>query len=276
MRWDKPIGIYLLLWPTLWALWIATNGRPTPAVFAIFVLGTIIMRAAGCVINDIFDRQFDGHVTRTQQRPLATGQITAKAAVILFIVLLGAAGILLLQLNLLTIKLGLLGAILSIIYPLMKRWIAMPQAVLGLAFAWGIPMAFTATIQTFPVAGYFLFLATFTWVIMYDTAYAMVDRQDDLQIGIRSSAILFGRYDVMVISMLQISTVLLLGITGWLANLGIFFYLSLLGASLLFIHQYRLIKTRNPTPCFQAFLNNHWVGLLIFVGLFCDRLYASI
>lgn len=268
MRLHKPIGTFLLLWPTLWGLWLAGNGhQPNIIILIIFILGVILMRAAGCIINDIADRDFDAHVERTRERPLATGKISTQAALILFIVLLSLAFGLVLFLNKLTILLAIIGAMLTLIYPFMKRFTHLPQLGLGMAFAWGVPMAFAAETQHVSGAAWIVFLAAVIWPVIYDTMYAMVDRTDDIKIGIRSTAILFGSYDRIIIGLLQIIFLGLLGLVGYLFKLDELYFFSLCCAGLLFIYQQILIKKTDRAAYFKAFLNNNWVGLIIFLGI---------
>lgn len=272
MRWDRPIGALLLLWPTLWALWLAGDGQPDQRVVVIFLLGVWVMRSAGCVVNDIADREFDPHVSRTRDRPLAAGRITLREALLVALVLgLIALGLALL-LNALTLLLALVGAVLAASYPFMKRFHHLPQLNLGLAFGWSVPMAYAALTGTVPGEAWLLFLANIAWVLVYDTEYAMADREDDLKIGVKSSAILFGLRDKRMIGALQIATLLLLALFGMLADLGGLYYLGLLGAGWLFLYQQYLIRDRDPAECFRAFLNNNAVGLLVFCGLLLDRL----
>lgn len=266
IRLDKPIGILLLLWPTLWGLWLASDGKPTIKILVIFVLGVFLTRSAGCIINDYADREFDGDVERTQHRPLASGKVSPREALIVCAVLAFAAFAMVLMLNRLTIFLAIIGALLATIYPFMKRFIDLPQAVLGVAFAWGVPMAFAAQTNHIPGIAWLLFAAAALWPIAYDTMYAMVDRDDDLQIGIRSSAILFGKYDRVIIGLLQCSLLALLVVVGLLSQQHIIYYFALMIAAGFFVYQQYLIKERNRQQCFQAFLNNNWVGLIIFIG----------
>lgn len=266
-RMDKPIGSLLLLWPTLWALFLAANGVPNLHVLTVFVLGVLVMRAAGCVINDFADRHFDGHVRRTQLRPLPSGAVTTKEALALFFVLVSIAFLLVLTLDPLTVKLSLIALLLAFIYPFMKRYIQLPQLVLGLAFSWAIPMAYAAQAGELPPVAWMLFLANLCWIVAYDTLYAMVDRDDDIHIGIKSSAIFFGRFDKMAIGVLQLTALLLLLLVGYLSQLASVYYYFLLAASVLFVYQHWLARTRERDACFKAFLNNNYVGLLIFIGL---------
>ena len=269
MRLDKPIGIWLLLWPTLWGLWFAAGGVPPVKVLLIFVAGTVLMRSAGCVVNDLADRNFDPHVERTRNRPLAAGRVTPVEALRLFVVLCLVAFGLVMQINLPTVLLALPAVLIAASYPFAKRYHSLPQAHLGLAFAWGIPMAFTALDRTVPWAlcG-LLMLATVLWAIAYDTFYAMVDREDDLRIGVKSSAILFGRHDRLATALLQAAA---LG-TLWLAGrpLGAWYDAGLLVAAALAGYQQWLIRDRDRVRCFQAFLSNHWFGAAVFAGLLLD------
>ncbi len=267
MRLNKPIGILLLLWPTLWALWLASLGKPNVSIVIIFILGVILMRSAGCVINDYADRNFDRHVLRTRERPLATGKITGKEAWILFSILMACAFLLVLLLNPLTILLAFVGALLTMIYPFMKRFTNLPQVGLSLAYSWGVPMAFAAETNTVPLAAWMLFFTAIVWPVIFDTFYAMVDRDDDVKIGIKSTAILFGKNDKLMIGVLQMLFLLSLIMVGYIFNLNAFYFLSLLIAALLFLYQQVLIKNRDREQCFKAFLNNHWVGLVIFLGI---------
>mgnify|MGYP004603986693 CR=1 FL=1 len=271
-RIDRPIGSLLLLWPTLWALWLAGDGRPNLWVLLVFVSGVFLMRSAGCVINDYADRDFDGHVKRTAGRPLASGKVTTREALLLFFVLAVAAFMLVLTLNPLTISMSFAGIVLAVCYPFMKRFIPIPQFVLGLAFSWSIPMAYAAQAEALPPVAWLLFLANLTWTIAYDTEYAMVDRDDDLKLGLKSSAIWFGVWDRHIIGLLQIATLLLLLAVGLLAGLGIAYYGGLLVAGLLFIQQQRMIYLREREPCFQAFLANNQVGMVLFAALALDYL----
>ncbi|MGL5284608.1 MAG: 4-hydroxybenzoate octaprenyltransferase [Aeromonas sp.] len=271
-RIDRPIGSLLLLWPTLWALWLAGDGRPNLWVLLVFVSGVFLMRSAGCVINDYADRDFDGHVKRTAGRPLATGRVTSREALVLFFGLALVAFMLVLTLNPLTISMSFAGIVLAVCYPFMKRFIPIPQFVLGLAFSWSIPMAYAAQAEALPPVAWLLFLANLTWTIAYDTEYAMVDRDDDLKLGLKSSAIWFGVWDRHIIGLLQIATLLLLLAVGLLAGLGIAYYGGLLVAGLLFIQQQRMIYLREREPCFQAFLANNQVGMVLFAALALDYL----
>ena len=267
MRLDKPIGFYLLLWPTLWALLIASQGMPAVDIAAIFIAGVIVMRCAGCVINDYADRKVDGSVKRTAGRPLATGEVTAKQALQLFAVLIGIAFILVLFLNWQTIALSVVALLLAASYPFMKRYTHMPQVVLGAAFGWAIPMAFMAVLETVPAYGWWLFIANLTWTVAYDTMYAMVDRDDDVKIGVKSTAILFGQYDVMIVMALQAFTLVTLWGVGLSIEAAWPYFLAVLFAALLCVRQYQLIKRKQREGCFTAFLENHLVGLSVTLGL---------
>lgn len=270
IRFDKPIGTTLLLWPTLWALWLAAGGLPDLKLLIIFTLGTFLMRSAGCVVNDLADRHWDGEVTRTEARPLVTGAVTVKEARILFVTLLLAAFVLVLFTNPLTIKLSFAAVALASTYPFMKRYTHLPQVVLGAAFSWGIPMAFAAQNNALPTPLWLVYFANLAWTVAYDTKYAMVDRDDDLVVGIKSTAILFGRYDRIIVGLLQLLFLGLMVATGQAFELGTFYYLGLASAAgLCAYHQY-LIRERDPAACFQAFLHNNWVGAVIFIGLALD------
>ncbi len=267
MRTDKPIGALLLLWPTLWALWVATPGLPPLWILAVFVAGVWLMRAAGCVVNDYADRKFDGHVKRTANRPLPSGDVTEKEARTLFVVLILLSFLLVLTLNTMTILLSVAALALAWVYPFMKRYTHLPQVVLGAAFGWSIPMAFAAVSESVPLSCWLMFLANILWAVAYDTQYAMVDRDDDLKIGIKSTAILFGRQDKLIIGILQVAVLgLMLGI-GYLNQLNGAFYAAIAAAGVLFIYQQKLIANREREACFKAFLNNNYVGLVLFLGL---------
>jgi 4-hydroxybenzoate polyprenyltransferase len=266
-RMDKPIGIYLLLWPTLWALWIAAEGVPSAKNLVIFVLGTVLMRAAGCVINDYADRNLDGHVSRTQQRPLATGAISAKEALGFFVILVAIAFGLVLLTNTTTILLSFGALAVAALYPFMKRYTYFPQAVLGAAFSWGMPMAFTAETGSVPVAVWLLFIANVVWTVGYDTYYAMADREDDLKIGIKSTAILFGDADRVIVLSLQFLSLLCLILAGIQFELGGWFHLGLAVAAGCYVWQFWKTRNREPMVCFKAFLHNHWAGLAILIGI---------
>lgn len=267
MRTDKPIGALLLLWPTLWALWVATPGVPPLWILGVFVAGVWLMRAAGCVVNDYADRKFDGHVKRTAGRPLPSGQVTGKEARVLFVVLVLLSFLLVLTLNTMTILLSVAALALAWVYPFMKRYTHLPQVVLGAAFGWSIPMAFAAVSESLPLSCWLMFLANILWAVAYDTQYAMVDRDDDLKIGIKSTAILFGRHDKLIIGILQVAVLALMVAIGRLNELNWAFYWSVLVAGLLFAYQQKLIAKRERDACFKAFMNNNYVGLVLFLGL---------
>lgn len=267
MRIDKPIGTLLLLWPTLWALWLSDMGVPPLSVLVVFVLGVFVMRAAGCVINDFADRKVDGFVKRTAGRPLPSGAVSEKEAKILFVLLGLLAFALVLTMNLMTILLSLGGLALAWCYPFMKRYTHLPQVVLGAAFGWAIPMAWAAVSESLPLECWLVFLANICWTVAYDTQYAMVDRDDDIKIGVKSTAILFGRHDKLIIGLLQLATLGLLALVGSLMQLNAFFFWSLLGAAALFLYQQKLIVRRERDACFQGFLNNNYVGLVVFIGV---------
>ncbi len=270
MRLDRPIGTYLLLWPTLWALWIAAAGLPNLRVLFIFVAGVVMMRAAGCVINDYADRHIDGHVRRTRERPLATGRVTEQEALGLFAILVGVSALLVLLTNWLTIGLSFVGVALAVAYPFCKRFTFYPQLVLGAAFSWAIPMAFAAEINSLPEALWLLYLANLLWTVAYDTQYAMCDREDDLKIGVKSTAILFGDADRAIIGLLQALTIACLLLVGTRFELGMYYNLGLLAMLASFGWQHWLIRDREPAACLTAFLSNHWSGMLVFIGLALD------
>ena len=269
-RLDKPIGIYLLLWPTLWALVIAGEGSPSLANLVIFILGVNLMRAAGCVINDYADRNFDGHVSRTRARPLASGRVTPREALVFFAVLVALSFVLVLFTNATTLWLSFGGLALAACYPFMKRYTYYPQVVLGAAFSWGMPMAFTAETGELPAAVWLLYIANLLWTVAYDTYYAMTDREDDLKIGVKSTAILFGDADRLIIAILQGSALLCLLLAGNRFELGLYFHLGLAVAAACFAWEYHSTRTRDPQACFKAFLHNHWAGLAILVGIVAD------
>lgn len=272
IRLRKPIGTFLLLWPVLWALWIAAEGEPQWTLVTIFVLGTFLMRSAGCAINDFADRNIDGHVERTRERPLATGAITAAEALTIFLLLSLIAFCLVLLLDWVTIAMSFVAVFLATLYPFMKRFTHLPQLVLGMAFAWAIPMAFTASTGTVTIEGWLLYTATVFWALIYDTEYAMVDRPDDLKIGVKSTAILLGEYDRLVIALLQVVMMLMLLVVGLKLHLGTFYYLGLAGALASIGYQHYLIRRRNPPDCLKAFLNNNYFGMSVFMGLLLDYL----
>ena len=270
MRLNRPIGIWLLLWPTLWALWIASAGRPDPKVFVILVLGTIVVRSAGCVINDFVDRKIDPHVARTADRPLATGEVAPVEALLLFGALMLIALGLVLTLNSLTVSFAFAGALLTVLYPFTKRFLSTPQFVLGVAFSWGVPMAFAATVGDVPRVGWLLFLATVIWVVVYDTQYAMTDRPDDVKIGVRSTAILFGELDRLFVVGLQALQLASLVLVGRSAGMGTWYYGGLAAGALFCAYQAYLIKDRDIVQSFRAFLNNAWFGAAVFAGILLD------
>lgn len=272
MRLHKPIGIYLLLWPTLWALWIAGEGRPDLKVLWVFVTGVVIMRSAGCVINDYADRDFDRHVARTKDRPIAAGRVSPREALILFSGLCMLAFALVLLMNSLTVWLSLAGGLLAASYPFMKRYTHLPQVYLGAAFGWAVPMAFAAQTGELPRTGWLLFVATVLWATAYDTMYGMVDREDDRNIGVKSTAILFGDADRAMIAVIQVLTLAALGLVGQTAGLGTYYYFGLLLAAGLVLYQQFLIRERQPEQCFKAFLNNSWFGAVVFAGIVLDFL----
>lgn len=272
MRLDRPIGSFLLLWPTLWALWIAGRGQPAQGTTLVFVLGVLLMRSAGCVANDIADRRFDPHVARTRSRPLAAGRVSVREALWLFIALVTLAFLLVLTQNALTVWLSVIGVVLAACYPLMKRLHHLPQVVLGMAFGWGVPMAFAALTGEVPVVAWLLWAANIAWSVVYDTMYAMTDRDDDLKIGLKSTAILFGERDLAIIARLQLLLLALLVVVGVSAGLGPLYYLGLFAALWFALWQRYLIRAREPAACFRAFLNNNWFGLVVFAGLLLDAL----
>lgn len=274
MRTDKPIGALLLLWPTLWALWVATPGVPPLWILLVFVAGVWLMRAAGCVVNDYADRKFDGHVKRTANRPLPSGAVTENEARGLFIILVLLAFALVLTLNLMTILLSVAALGLAWIYPFMKRYTHLPQVVLGAAFGWSIPMAFAAVSESVPLSCWIMFFANILWAVAYDTEYAMVDRDDDVKIGIKSTAILFGRHDKLIIGILQVLVMAMMAAVGWLNGLGWIYYATVLIAGALFAYQQVLIAGRERDACFKAFLNNNYVGLVLFLGLAVSYLHV--
>jgi 4-hydroxybenzoate polyprenyltransferase len=271
-RFDRPIGILILLWPALWALWVASNGKPDALVLTVICSGVILMRAAGCVINDYADRDFDPHVERTKQRPIAAGKVTPKEALMFFLVLISCAFALVLLLNTFTILLSFGGAFLAASYPFMKRYTQLPQAYLGIAFGWAVPMSFSAQINTIPTVAWLMYLAVILWALVYDTMYAMVDKDDDLKIGVKSTAILFGDYDRHIMAVLQVIILSLLIIIGIMQYSGWAYYIGVLCAAGLSVYQQTLIFHRDKGLCFKAFLNNNWFGLAVFMGLFADYL----
>ncbi|MFC1749944.1 4-hydroxybenzoate octaprenyltransferase [Pseudomonadota bacterium] len=267
MRIDRPVGIFLLLWPTLWALWIAGEGKPDLWVMTVFVLGVFLMRSSGCVINDYADRDIDRYVARTADRPLTSGRVTEKETLLLFVGLTLLAFILVLTLNWLTIGMSVIGAVLAATYPFMKRHSYLPQVYLGLAFGWSVPMAFAAQTGSVSIEAWLLLLATVLWATAYDTMYAMVDRPDDLKIGVKSTAILFGAADRVIIGIIQTLLMLVLIMVGQRLELGMFYFSCLFVAAMLMVYQQYLIRDRDGMKCFKAFLNNNWVGIAVFVGV---------
>jgi 4-hydroxybenzoate polyprenyltransferase len=276
MRFDRPIGIWLLLWPTLWGLWIAGKGHPDQRVFAVFVLGVVVMRSAGCVINDFADRRFDSQVRRTRDRPLASGKVSAVEALVLFLALsMIAVGLVLTQ-NRLTQLLAIAGGLLTIVYPFAKRFIQMPQFVLGAAFGWSIPMAFAAQTGAVPRLAWLMWLTVVIWAMAYDTMYAMADREDDLRVGIKSTAILFGQADVFIVTLLQLVLLFALLLVGQSAGLGTWYLISLGFSAALIFYQYLLIRRREPEKCFRAFSNNHYIGGTVFAGIALDFIFSGV
>jgi len=276
IRFDKPIGTLLLLWPTLWALWLAAGGVPDIRLLFIFAAGTFLMRSAGCIVNDLADRHLDGGVERTRQRPLVTGAVTVGEARALFVALLLLAFVLVLFTNRLTVLLSFAAVLLASTYPFMKRFTHLPQVVLGAAFSWSIPMAFAAQRGELPAALWLLYSGNLLWTVAYDTKYAMVDRVDDLVVGIKSSAILFGDFDRGIIALLQTGCLVCLYLAGEAFGLGLAYHLGLAVAALLFIYHQYLIRERRPEDCFRAFLHNNWVGAAVFAGVVLDYATASL
>jgi 4-hydroxybenzoate polyprenyltransferase len=267
MRLDRPIGTFLLLWPTWWALWIAADGFPDAKIWVVFTLGVFVMRAAGCIINDFADRNIDGHVKRTKARPLATGKVSVAEALTLFALLVAIAFALVLTMNRLTIYLSFGGVALAVMYPFMKRYTHLPQPVLGAAFGWAVPMAFAAQTNSVPPIAWLLFIATVIWATAYDTQYAMVDRDDDLKIGVKSTAILFGEQDRLIIGLLQVTLLFNLVLVGRQMEFGTPYYGGLVFCGITFVWQQWLIRRRHRENCFQAFLNNSWSGAFVFAGI---------
>ncbi|WP_372882037.1 4-hydroxybenzoate octaprenyltransferase [Psychromonas sp.] len=272
MRIDKPIGTLLLLWPTLWALWIAAQGVPDLSVLLVFSTGVFLMRSAGCVINDFADRKIDGFVERTRHRPLPSGRATSSEAIKLFLVLAMLSFLLVLTQNGLTIQLSFVGLLLAFAYPFMKRFTYLPQFFLGIAFSWAIPMAYAAQANALPAVVWLVFLVNILWTIAYDTLYAMVDRDDDLKIGVKSTAVLFAHNDKLIIAILQLTSLMLLILLGWIEDLHWIYFVALLVVTALFIRQQLEIKNREKKACFKAFLDNNYVGFAVFAGLFLNYL----
>jgi 4-hydroxybenzoate polyprenyltransferase len=273
MRLNRPIGIWLLLWPTLSALWVAGNGRPDPKVLVVFVLGVAVMRSAGCIVNDFADRNVDPYVKRTRERPLAARRVTSAEALVLFVILSAAALWLVTRLDAFTLRLACLGAALTVSYPFLKRFFALPQLYLALAFSWGVPMAFAALLGALPRAAWMMFVATIIWVTVYDTLYAMVDREDDLKIGVRSSAIVFADMDRVIVGVLQLMMLLALLLMGMSLHFGNAYLGGLAAAGVFFAYQQWLIRAREPDACLRAFQNNHYVGMSVFIGILLEYIY---
>ena len=267
MRFDRPIGILLLLWPTLWALWIAGDGSPSTKNILIFCTGVVLMRAAGCIMNDVADRDFDPHVERTRCRPLASGELTVRQALVAFFVLMLLAFGLVLMTNVLTIKLAFAGALLASTYPFFKRWTHFPQVILGLAFGWGIPMAFAAETGQIATVAWLILLINVIWSVIYDTLYAMVDRDDDISIGLKSTAIMFGRSDLLILRLLKLLMIALLLLLGLKLQFSWPWFAGVAVATVLFARQQYQVRNRDRDACFNAFLNNNWVGVAIWTGL---------
>ena len=274
-RLDRPIGTWLLLWPALWALWVAGDGRPEPRVLIVFVLGVVVMRAAGCVVNDFADRDIDPHVRRTRDRPLAARRVSPLEALVLFALLIAVALFLVTRLNAYTVKLAFIGALLTVSYPFVKRVFPMPQLYLGISFGgWSVPMAFAAQTGVLPRVCWLLYFAAVIWAAIYDTIYAMIDREDDLRIGVKSSAILFADMDRFLIGVMQLMMILSLVLAGHSMHFGGWYQAGVLAAALLFLWQQWLIRKREPAGCLRAFLNNQYVGLAVFVGILLEYVYA--
>ena len=267
MRLDKPIGIYLLLWPTLWGLFLAKRGIPDIDLLIIFTLGVILMRSAGCVINDFADRKIDKFVVRTKDRPLTSGEVSEKGVLILFFFLILMSFGLVLMTNFLTVQLSIVAVFLATLYPFVKRWSNLPQFVLGSAFAMSVPMAFSATLDEIPSTAWLVFLATIIWTVIYDTIYAMVDREDDLKINVKSTAILFGKYDLIIIFLLHLLLIVILVMISQEFQLGNYFNMAIVITTLLMFYHQHLIKDRDRAKCFKAFLNNHYIGIVILLGI---------
>ena len=272
IRLNRPIGIFLLLWPTLWGLWIASEGFPNTKILVIFLFGVFLMRSAGCILNDIIDKDFDKFVARTQNRPLASDKLSSIEAFIVAISLIFIAFLLVLTTNTLTVQLSFVAIILAGTYPFLKRHTYLPQFFLGLTFGWSIPMAFAATTNSIPKIAWLLLIANILWAVVYDTIYAMIDREDDLKIGIKSTAILFDDADRFIIGLIQLLALIALIIIGQQASLNTIYYFSLIIGGCLFLYQLHLIRNRDPKKCMQAFLNNNWFGLVVFIGLFINYL----
>tara|TARA_B100001964_G_scaffold120199_1_gene133560 strand:- start:16 stop:891 length:876 start_codon:yes stop_codon:yes gene_type:complete len=272
IRLNRPIGIFLLLWPTLWGLWIASEGFPNTKILVVFLLGIFLMRSAGCILNDIIDKDFDKFVSRTQNRPLASDKLSSIEAFIVAISLIFIAFLLVLTTNTLTVQLSFIAIILAGTYPFLKRHTYLPQFFLGLTFGWSIPMAFAATTNSIPKIAWLLLIANILWAVVYDTIYAMIDREDDLKIGIKSTAILFDDADRFIIGLIQSLVLIALIVIGQQASLNTIYYFSLIIGGGLFLYQSYLIRNRDPKKCMQAFLNNNWFGLVVFIGLYINYL----
>ena len=275
MRLDKPVGIWLLLWPEMWALWIAGGGKPEPRILIIFLLGTVVMRSAGCIINDFADRNVDPYVKRTKGRPLAARRIAPQEALVLFFVLAAIALGLALQLDFNTLKLAFVGAVLTVSYPFFKRFFPLPQFYLGLAFGWAVPMAYMAAAGSLPRVAWVLFVTAVLWACIYDTLYAMVDRDDDLKIGVKSSAILFADMDKLIVGIMQAMMLFSLFLVGKAMKFGNWYIAGVGAAAVFFLYQQWLIRDREPAKCFRAFTNNQYVGLSVFVGILLEYVYSS-
>ena len=272
-RMHKPIGSLLLLWPMYWALWIASEGQPDGLVFIVFTLGVVLMRSAGCVINDYADRLVDPHVSRTKDRPIASGQVKPSEAMQLFFALIAVSAMLVLLMNTLTIWLSWGGILLASLYPYMKRHTHLPQVFLGMAFGWAVPMVFAAQLGSVPIIAWLVFIATVIWAVIYDTMYAMVDREDDLKIGVKSTAVLFGELDKVFIGLFQLLFFAALILIGQKVELGVIYFIAVFIAFLFALYHQFLIKDREPSKCMAAFLNNNWLGLVVFIGIAAD--YAA-
>jgi 4-hydroxybenzoate polyprenyltransferase len=272
IRLNRPIGIFLLLWPTLWGLWIASEGFPNTKILVVFLFGVFLMRSAGCILNDIIDKDFDKFVARTQNRPLASDKLSSIEAFIVAISLIFIAFLLVLTTNTLTVQLSFVAIILAGTYPFLKRHTYLPQFFLGLTFGWSIPMAFAATTNSIPKIAWLLLIANILWTVVYDTIYAMIDREDDLKIGIKSTAILFDDADRFIIGLIQSLVLIALIVIGQQASLNTIYYFSLIIGGCLFLYQLYLIRNRDQKKCMQAFLNNNWFGLVVFIGLFINYL----
>ena len=273
-RMHQPVGSLLLLWPTLWALWIAGAGEPDPAVVLVFVAGVFVMRSAGCVMNDFADRRIDPHVRRTKNRPIASGKVKPGEALGVFVVLCLIGLALVLTLNRLAVMYSFAALALAASYPFMKRWTYLPQVHLGVAFGWGIPMAFAALANDVPLLAWLLLTGVVAWAVAYDTMYAMVDREDDLRVGVKSSAILFGDADRFFVGASQIAVLAVLVLAGRQAGLGVFHDAATALSALMFLYQQHLIRGREPAACFKAFLNNNWVGAVVFAGIVADYAWS--